>query len=166
MEAAVYRIGVLLGTPNCNILREPVNGRFFEGYSEDPLLAKTLASRMSMGVEDAGIASNVKHFACNNLEINRTNIDELVSVRALREIYFPAFEECCRTASTLMTSYPKINGIHCHENPWLLKDVLRKEWGYKGVTMTDWGSCTGRTGDAEAAGQDILCRVLGILKIL
>lgn len=155
MEAAVYRIGVLLGTPNCNILREPVNGRFFEGYSEDPLLAKTLASRMSMGVEDAGIASNVKHFACNNLEINRTNIDELVSVRALREIYFPAFEECCRTASTLMTSYPKINGIHCHENPWLLKDVLRKEWGYKGVTMTDWGSCTGRTGDAEAAGQDI-----------
>ena len=155
MEASVYRTGVLLGTPNCNILREPVNGRFFEGYSEDPFLARTLAPQMCKGVEAMGIASNVKHFACNNLEINRTNIDESVSMRALREIYFPAFEACSKVASTLMTAYPKINGIHCHENPWLLKDVLREEWGFKGAAMTDWGSCTGNTGDAEAAGQDI-----------
>lgn len=155
MEALVYRIGVLLGTPNCNILREPVNGRFFEGYSEDPFLAKTLAPEMCKGVESMGVSSNVKHFACNNLEINRTNIDELVSMRALREIYFPAFEACCKVASTLMSAYPKINGVHCHENPWLLKKVLRDEWGYKGVAMTDWDSCKGSTGDAEAAGQDI-----------
>ena len=155
MEASVYRIGVLLGTPNCNILREPVNGRFFEGYSEDPFLAKTLAPEMCKGVESMGVSSNVKHFACNNLEINRMNIDELVSMRALREIYFPAFEACCKVASTLMTAYPKINGVHCHENPWLLKTVLREEWGYKGVAMTDWDSCKGSTGDAEAAGQDI-----------
>ena len=119
MEALVYRIGVLLGTPNCNILREPVNGRFFEGYSEDPFLAKTLAPEMCKGVESMGVSSNVKHFACNNLEINRMNIDELVSMRALREIYLPAFEECCKVASTLMSAYPKINGVHCHENPWL-----------------------------------------------
>ena len=155
MEASVYRIGVLLGTPNCNILREPRNGRFFEGYSEDPFLAKTLAPEMCKGVESMGVSSNVKHFACNNLEINRTNIDELVSMRALREIYFPAFEACCKVASTLMSAYPKINGVHCHENPWLLKTVLRKEWGYEGVAMTDWDSCQGSTGDAEAAGQDI-----------
>lgn len=155
MEASVYRIGVLLGTPNCNILREPRNGRFFEGYSEDPFLAKTLAPEMCKGVESMGIASNVKHFACNNLELNRTNIDELVSMRALREIYLPAFEACSKVATTLMTAYPKINGVHCHENRWLLKDVLRNEWGYKGVTMTDWDSCKGSTGDAEAAGQDI-----------
>ena len=146
---------MLLGTPNCNILREPRNGRFFEGYSEDPFLAKTLASEMCRGVESMGVSSNVKHFACNNLEINRTNIDELVSMRALREIYFPAFEACCKVASTLMSAYPKINGVHCHENPWLLKTVLRSEWGYKGVAMTDWDSCKGSTGDAEAAGQDI-----------
>ena len=155
MEAAVYRIGVLLGTPNCNILREPVNGRFFEGYSEDPFLAKTLAPEMCKGVESEGIASNVKHFACNNLEINRTNIDELVSMRALREVYFPAFEACSKVATTLMTAYNSVNGVHCHENPWLLKDVLRKEWGYKGVTMTDWGACRERAGDGEAAGQDL-----------
>ena len=146
---------VLLGTPNCNILREPVNGRFFEGYSEDPFLAKTLAPEMCKGVESMGVSSNVKHFACNNLEINRMNIDELVSMRALREIYFPAFEACSKVASTLMSAYPKINGVHCHENPWLLKTVLREEWGYKGVAMTDWDSCKGSTGDAEAAGQDI-----------
>ena len=155
MEASVYRIGVLLGTPNCNILREPRNGRFFEGYSEDPFLAKKLAPEMCKGVESMGVSSNVKHFACNNLEINRTNIDELVSMRALREIYFPAFEACCKVASTLMSAYPKINGVHCHENLWLLKTVLRSEWGYKGVAMTDWDSCKGSTGDAEAAGQDI-----------
>ena len=155
MEALVYRIGVLLGTPNCNILREPVNGRFFEGYSEDPFLAKTLAPEMCKGINSMGVASNVKHFACNNLEINRTQIDELISMRAIREIYFPAFEACCKVATTIMTAYPKINGVHCHENPWLLKDVLRKEWGYQGVAMTDWDSCKGSTGDAEAAGQDL-----------
>ena len=154
-EAALYHVGVLLGTPNCNILREPVNGRFFEGYSEDPFLAKTLAPEMCKGVESAGVASNVKHFACNNLEINRKIINELVGIRALREIYFPAFEACSKVASTLMTSYPSINGRFCSENPWLLKDVLRKEWGYEGVTMTDWESHVTDSGDAVAAGQNL-----------
>lgn len=155
MEAAVYHVGVLLGTPNANLLREPRNGRFFEGYSEDPFLAKTLAPEMCRGVESTGVASDVKHFACNNLEINRNVINELIRVRALRELYFPAFEACSKVASTLMTAYPSINGKPCCENSWLLKDVLRKEWGYKGVTVTDWSACRGRTGDSLASGQDL-----------
>ena len=155
MEAAVYHIGVLLGTPNCNILREPVNGRFFEGYSEDPFLTKKLAPEMCKGVESMGIASDVKHFACNNLEINRKTIDQLIGIRALREIYFPAFEACSKVASTLMSAYPSINGRHCMEDPWLLTDVLREEWGYKGVTVTDWDGRIKDTGDAVAAGQDL-----------
>ena len=155
MEASVYHIGVLLGTPNCNILREPVNGRFFEGYSEDPLLSKTLAPQMCRGVESMGIASDVKHFACNNLEINRKIINELISIRALREIYFPAFEACSKVASTLMTAYPSINGVHCSENSWLLNDVLRNEWGYEGVTITDWDGVVRDAGESVAAGQDV-----------
>ena len=155
MEAAVYHIGVLLGTPNCNILREPVNGRFFEGYSEDPLLTKVLAPEMCKGVESMGIASDVKHFACNNLEINRKTINELVGIRALREIYFPAFEACSKVAATLMSAYPAINGKHCMEDPWLLKEVLRDEWGYKGVTVTDWDGRIKDSGEAVSAGQDL-----------
>ena len=155
MEAAVYHIGVLLGTPNCNILREPANGRFFEGYSEDPLLTKILAPEMCKGVESMGIASDVKHFACNNLEINRKTINELIGIRPLREIYFPAFEACSKVASTLMSAYPSINGKHCMEDPWLLTEVLRDEWGYKGVTVTDWDGRIKDTGDSVAAGQDI-----------
>lgn len=155
MEAALYHVGVLLGTPNTNLLREPSSGRFFEGYSEDPFLAKTLAPEMCKGVESTGVASDVKHFACNNLEKNRNVINELIRERALRELYFPAFEACSKVASTLMTAYPAINGKPCCENPWLLKDVLRKEWGYKGVTVTDWSACKGRTGDSAASGQDL-----------
>ena len=155
MEAAVYHVGVLLGTPNVNLLRDPVNGRFFEGYSEDPFLAKTLAPEMCKGVESMGVASDVKHFACNNLEKNRNIINELVRIRALRELYLPAFEACSKVASTLMTAYPLINGKPCCENPWLLKDILRNEWGYKGVTVTDWSACRGRTGDSAASGQDL-----------
>ncbi|MBR3280041.1 MAG: glycoside hydrolase family 3 C-terminal domain-containing protein [Lachnospiraceae bacterium] len=155
MEAAVYHIGVLLGTPNCNILREPVNGRFFEGYSEDPFLTKILAPEMCKGVESMGVASDVKHFACNNLEINRKTINELIGIRALREIYFPAFEACSKVAATLMSAYPAINGRHCMEDPWLLTEVLRKEWEYKGVTVTDWEGRIKDSGEAVAAGQDL-----------
>ena len=110
---------------------------------------------MCKGVESMGIASDVKHFACNNLEINRKTINELIGIRALREIYFPAFEACCKVAATLMSAYPSINGKHCMEDPWLLKDVLRNEWGYKGVTVTDWGGNIKDTGDSVAAGQDL-----------
>lgn len=155
MESSVFHIGVLLGTPNVNILREPVNGRFFEGYSEDPFLARSLAPEMCKGVESMGIAANVKHFACNNLEINRSLMNEIISIRALREVYLPAFEACSHVVSTLMSAYVSINGKHCHENQWLLHDVLRKEWGFQGMTVTDWGACQQKAGDAVSCGQDL-----------
>ncbi|HPM74850.1 MAG TPA: glycoside hydrolase family 3 N-terminal domain-containing protein, partial [Saccharofermentans sp.] len=93
LEAAKYEIDVLLGTPNVNLLRDPRCGRFFEGYSEDPYLAGKLASGLISGVQSKGIAANVKHFAANNLEINRINIDETISKRALYEMYFPQFKD-------------------------------------------------------------------------
>ena len=155
MEAKAYNIGVLLGTPNCNLLRDPRNGRFFEGYSEDPCLAKMLAPQMCKGVEEAGVASNAKHFACNNLEINRVGIDEKISERALYELYLPAFKECAETASTFMSAYVSINGTKCTENRRLLTDLLRDSWGFNGLVVTDWGACTGKAGDSLAAGNDL-----------
>ena len=155
MEARAYNVGVLLGTPNCNLLRDPRNGRFFEGYSEDPCLSKTLAPQMCIGVEEEGVASNAKHFACNNLEINRVGMDENIPERALQELYFPAFKECAKYASTFMSAYVSINGTKCTENKWLLTDVLRDLWGFDGMVVTDWGACTGKTGDSLAAGNDL-----------
>lgn len=155
MEAKAYNIGVLLGTPNCNLLRDPRNGRFFEGYSEDPVLTKVLAPQMCIGVEETGVASNAKHFACNNLEINRIGIDEKIPERALQELYLPAFEECAKVSSTFMSAYVAINGTGCTENRWLLSDTLRDQWGFDGLVVTDWGACIGKTGDSLAAGNDL-----------
>ncbi|MBQ4271062.1 MAG: glycoside hydrolase family 3 C-terminal domain-containing protein, partial [Clostridiales bacterium] len=155
-EAQRYRIGCLLGTPNVNLLREPRNGRFFEGYSEDPYLAGQLAKEFVKGVESTGVASNVKHYAANNLEINRIGIDEHIGERALREMYLPAFRECVSAGvSTVMAAYPSINGKKCVENRELLRDILKEEWEFNGPVMTDWGACTGKTGDALGAGTDI-----------
>ncbi len=155
MEAKAYNTGVLLGTPNCNLLRDPRNGRFFEGYSEDPVLTKTLAPQMCRGVEDEGVASNAKHFACNNLEINRVGIDEKIPARALEELYLPAFEECAKVTSTFMSAYVSINGTRCTENKELLTDILRDRWGFDGMVVTDWGACIGKAGDSLAAGNDL-----------
>ena len=156
LEAILYNICCLLGTPNVNLLREPRNGRFFEGYSEDPYLAGELASQMTSGVESQGVASNVKHFAANNLEINRGGIDQSISKRALEEMYLPGFKKCVEAgASTLMVAYPKINGKPCTHNKWLLRDVLRDRWNYDGLVMTDWGACTEDTGDSVEAGVDL-----------
>lgn len=155
MEAMAYNVGVLLGTPNCNLLRDPRNGRFFEGYSEDPCLAKTLSPQMCKGVEETGVASNAKHFACNNLEINRVGLDEKIPERALEELYLPAFKECAEITSTFMSAYVSINGTKCTENKWLLTDVLRDSWGFDGMVVTDWGACTGKAGDSLAAGNDL-----------
>ena len=154
-EALAYGIGVLLGTPNCNLLRDPRNGRFFEGYSEDPTLTKVLAPEMCRGVEAMGVASNAKHFACNNLEINRVGIDEKIPERALQELYLPAFKECAKVTSTFMSAYVAINGVRCTENRWLLTDTLRGKWGFDGLVVTDWGACIGRAGDSLVAGNDL-----------
>jgi len=155
MEAQAYKIGILLGTPNCNLLRDPRNGRFFEGYSEDPCLAKSLAPQMCKGVEEAGVASNAKHFACNNLEINRVGIDEKIPERAIEELYLPAFGECSKVSSVFMSAYVSINGTKCTENKWLLTGVLRDRWGFDGTVVTDWAACTGKAGDSLAAGNDL-----------
>lgn len=157
LEAALYGISVLLGTPNVNILREPRNGRFFEGYSEDPYLTAELGSQLVIGVEGRGVAANAKHYAANNLEINRVGINEIISERALREIYFPGFKACVDAGcATVMAAYPAINGKNCTENPWLLRDVLRSEWGFNGPVMTDWGACTGLKSDSVRAGIDMI----------
>lgn len=141
-EACAYKVDILLGTPNVNILRDPLNGRFFEGYSEDPCVVSTLAPELVKGVQTYPVGANVKHFAANNQETNRVGINEVISVRALEEIYFPGFMACVEKGNvdTVMSAYNKINGIACSENTWLLTDTLREEWGFDGFVMSDWGA--------------------------
>lgn len=157
MEANAYKIDCLLGTPNLNILREPRNGRFFEGISEDPYLTGEIASSFIKGVQERGVAANAKHYVANNLEINRGKIDEHISRRALEEIYLPGFKACVDSGvKTIMAAYPKINGEYCVKNRFLLRDILKERWGFKGVVMTDWDACDSKRGDAVAAGTDLI----------
>ncbi|SEH87875.1 beta-glucosidase [Ruminococcus flavefaciens] len=140
-EARAYGIHVLLGTPNINLHRDLRAGRLFEGYSEDPYLITKLAPEIVKGVQSQGVAANVKHFAANNQETNRQGINEIISERALHELYLPGFEACVRSGcATVMAAYNQINGVPCTENEWLLTDLLRDEWGFDGLVMSDWGA--------------------------
>ncbi len=138
-EARAYGVHVLLGTPNINLHRDLRAGRLFEGYSEDPYLISQLAPELVKGVQSQGVAANVKHFAANNQETNRQGINEIIPERALHELYLPGFEACVKAGcATAMAAYNQINGVSCTENKWLLTDLLRGEWGFEGLVMSDW----------------------------
>ncbi len=140
-EAGAYGINVLLGTPNVNIHRDIRNGRLFEGYSEDPCLAAGLAPALVQGVQAKGVAANVKHFAANHQETNRMNIDEHIPKRALHELYYPSFKACVEAGvATVMSAYNQINGVPCTENREMLSELLRDDWGFEGVVMSDWNA--------------------------
>ena len=139
-EAAVQKVNVLLG-PGTNMKRNPLCGRNFEYFSEDPYLAGKMAAGYIRGIQSNGISACVKHFACNDQEENRMTLDSVVDERTLREIYLTAFEIAVKEGKTksIMSSYNLVNGTYANENEHLLVDILRKEWGFDGLVVTDWG---------------------------
>ncbi|GAA5196873.1 glycoside hydrolase family 3 C-terminal domain-containing protein [Microbacterium jejuense] len=154
-EAQSFGIDIVLG-PGVNIKRSPLCGRNFEYYSEDPLLAGALGAGYVRGMQGTGTGSSVKHFAANNQETDRMRVSAEVDERTLREIYFPAFERVVKETqpATVMCAYNRINGTYASENSWLLTDVLRGEWGFEGVVVSDWGAVH-RPAIAVAAGLDL-----------
>jgi beta-glucosidase len=153
-EARASGVNILLG-PNINIQRTPLGGRNFETYSEDPVLAGELALAFTQGVQGEGVGVSVKHYAANNQEHERLRGSSNASERTLREIYFPAFEKAVKQggAWTVMAAYNRVNGIHASEHPWLLNQVLKQDWGFDGVVISDWGATHNST--AVSAGLDM-----------
>ncbi|MEJ5914536.1 glycoside hydrolase family 3 C-terminal domain-containing protein [Pseudokineococcus sp. 1T1Z-3] len=154
-ECRAAEVAVLLG-PGVNIKRSPLCGRNFEYFSEDPLLAGELASAFVQGVQGQGVGTSLKHFAANNQETERMTVSAEVDERTLREIYLPAFERVVTRAQpwTVMCSYNRVNGVYASQDPWLLTQVLREEWGFQGLVVSDWGAVDDRAAGV-AAGLDL-----------
>ena len=154
-EAAAAGVSVVLG-PGCNIKRNPLGGRNFEYISEDPYFAGHMAAAFIRGQQSVGVASSVKHFAVNNQEYKRQNGDSQLDERTFREIYLTPFEIAVKEGKpgTVMCSYNKINGIHASDNKELLTDILRTEWGFDGLVVTDWGALNDRI-EGYKAGCDL-----------
>lgn len=154
-EARHRGVSVLLG-PAVNVRRDPRCGRNFEYHSEDPVLAGDLGAAWVQGLQWEGVGASVKHFAANNAEFDRMRSNSSVDPRALREIYLKVFERIVKQAHpwTVMCSYNRINGVYASENEWLLKDVLRGEWGFDGVVVSDWGAVQDRVA-ALRGGTDL-----------
>ena len=154
-EAASHGVSVVLG-PGCNIKRNPLGGRNFEYISEDPYVAGKMAASFIRGAEGVGVGTSLKHFAVNSQEYKRMNGDSRLDQRAFREIYLRPFEIAVKEGkpSTVMCSYNKINGTHASDNKLLLTDILRDEWGFSGLVMTDWGALNDRI-EAFKAGCEL-----------
>ncbi len=140
-EAAAQGVSVVLG-PGLNMKRSPLCGRNFEYFSEDPYLAGKLAASYIRGVQKKGVAACPKHFAANNQELRRMASDSILDERTLREIYLTAFEIAVKEGApkAIMSSYNRVNGTYANENAYLLQDILRREWGFSGMVVTDWGA--------------------------
>lgn len=153
-EAVAQKVNVLLG-PGINMKRNPLCGRNFEYFSEDPYLAGKLAAAYIRGIQSHGISACVKHFAVNNQEERRMSIDTIVDERTLREIYLTPFEIAVKEGKTktVMSSYNMLNGEYTNENPHLMKEILRDEWGYEGVVVTDWGGSNDRVAGLVAGNE-------------
>ena len=152
-EASSQGVGVLLG-PGLNIKRSPLGGRSFEYFSEDPELSGRLAAAYVRGIQSEGVAATPKHFAVNSQELRRMVSDSVIDERTLREIYLTAFEIVVRESSPwgIMSSYNLVNGAYAHENPHLLIDILREEWGFTGAVISDWGGSNDAVAAVTAGG--------------
>jgi beta-glucosidase len=155
VEAAIEDVAIVLG-PGINIKRSPLCGRNFEYFSEDPIVSGILGAASVRGVQSQGVGTSLKHFAANNQEFDRMRASSDVDPRPLHEIYLRGFERVVKDAQpwTVMCSYNRINGVYASEDPWLLTQVLRDDWGFDGVVVSDWGAVSDRVAGV-AAGLDL-----------